>query len=61
MEQVKENANQNSDSNDKYTVEIQDSELSKELLDKLNEYHQLLNIQDDEYKQFCTNIVSELI
>lgn len=61
MEQVKENVNQNSDSNDKYTVEIQDSELSKELLDKLNEYHQLLNIQDDEYKQFCTNIVSELI
>ena len=61
MEQVKENINQNSDSNDKYTVEIQDSELSKELLDKLNEYHQLLNIQDDEYKQFCTNIVSELI
>ena len=61
MEQVKDNVNQNSDSNDKYTVEIQDSELSKELLDKLNEYHQLLNIQDDEYKQFCTNIVSELI
>lgn len=61
MEQVKENINQNSDSNDKYTVEIQDSELSKELLDKLNEYHQLLNIKDDEYKKFCTNIVSELI
>lgn len=61
MEQVKENTNQNSDNNDKYTVEIPDSELSTELLDKLNEYHQLLNIQDDEYKQFCTNIVSELI
>lgn len=61
MEQVKENVNQNSDNNDKYTVEIPDSELSTELLDKLNEYHQLLNIQDDEYKQFCTNIVSELI
>ena len=58
MEQVKDNVSQN---NDKYTVEIQDSELSTELLDKLNEYHQLLNIQDDEYKQFCTNIVSELI
>ena len=56
-----DNVSKNSDSNDKYTVEIQDSELSKELLDKLNEYHQLLNIQDDEYKQFCTNIVSELI
>ena len=61
MEQVMDNVNQNSDSNDKYTVEIQDGELSKELLDKLNEYHQLLNIQDDEYKQFCINIVSELI
>ena len=58
MEQVKDNVSQN---NDKYTVEIQDGELSTELLDKLNEYHQLLNIQDDEYKQFCTNIVSELI
>ena len=61
MEQVKDNVSQNSDSNDKYTVEIQDCELSTELLNKLNEYHQLLNIQDDEYKQFCINIVSEFI
>ena len=59
MEQVNNTVNQKN--NNQYTVEIPDSELSTELLDKLNEYHHLLNIQDDEYKHFCIDIASELI